>query len=113
MTDLLLALGTSKRARSVLGALKRSDYFSIDHVARSPAEMDKLIERGAIQFAITIPGDFTRRVVRGDDAQILVEADATDPTATGSALAALAALPQAYGRLAVALRLAMLTGWAS
>ena len=49
---------------------------------------------GEVQFAITIPGDFTRRVVRGDRAQILVEADATDPTATGSALAALARLPQ-------------------
>ena len=80
-------------SRSVLGALQRSEYFAIDHVARSPAEMDALIERGAIQFAITIPGDFTRRVVRGDRPQILVEADATDPTATASALAALSRLP--------------------
>ena len=53
-------------SRSVLGALERSEYFSIDHVARSPAEMDELIESGRIQFAITIPGDFTRRVVRRD-----------------------------------------------
>ena len=70
-------------SRSVLGALQRSEYFSIDHVARSPAEMDALIERGAVQFAITIPGDFTRRVVRRDKPQILVEADASDPAATG------------------------------
>ncbi len=81
-------------ARSVLGALQRSDYFSIDHVARSPAEMDALIERGTVQFAITIPGDFTRRVVRRENAQILVEADASDPAATGSAVAALASLPK-------------------
>ena len=80
-------------ARSVVGSLQRSEYFSIDHVARSPAEMDALIERGAVQFAITIPGDFTRRVVRRDKPQILVEADASDPAATGSAVAALAALP--------------------
>ena len=81
-------------SRSVLGALQRSEYFAIDHVARSPAEMDALIERGAIQFAITIPGDFTRRVVRRDNPQILVETDAADPAATGPAVAALAALPQ-------------------
>jgi ABC-2 type transport system permease protein len=81
-------------SRSVLGALERSEYFAIDHVARSPAEMDELIERGTVQFAITIPGDFTRRVVRRDRPQILVEADAADPAATGSAVAALAALPQ-------------------
>jgi len=80
-------------SRSVLGSLQRSDYFRIEYAARSPAEMDELIERGAVQFAITIPGDFTRRVVRRDRPQILVEADASDPAATGGAVAALAALP--------------------
>ena len=80
-------------SRSILGSLQRSEYFAITHVARSPAEMDELIERGSVQFAITIPGDFTRRVVRRDNAQILVEADASDPAATGSAVAALASLP--------------------
>ncbi|MFL6731649.1 MAG: ABC transporter permease [Sphingomicrobium sp.] len=81
-------------SRSILGALVRSDYFDIRYEARSPAEMDRLIERGEVQFAITIPGDFTRRVVRRDKPQILVEADASDPAATGPAVAALAALPQ-------------------
>jgi ABC-2 type transport system permease protein len=81
-------------SRSILGALKNSEYFDLRYTARSPAEMEKLIERGAVQFAITIPGDFTRRVVRRDDPQILVEADASDPAATGPAVAALAALPQ-------------------
>jgi ABC-2 type transport system permease protein len=80
-------------SRSILGALDHSAYFDLTHVARSPAEMDELIERGTVQFAITIPGDFTRRVVRGDHAQILVEADASDPAATGGAVAALASLP--------------------
>src|SRR5205823_13522772 len=69
-------------SRSILGALQRSDYFDLKYAARSPQEMHKLIERGVVQFAITIPGDFTRRVVRRDQPQILVEADASDPAAT-------------------------------
>jgi len=81
-------------ARSILGALRNSDYFDLRYAARSPAEMHELIERGAVQFAITIPGDFTRRVVRQDQPQILVEADASDPAATSGAAAALAQLPQ-------------------
>jgi len=81
-------------ARSIVGALRRSDYFDLRYTARSPTEMRELIERGAVQFAITIPGDFTRRVVRRDNPQILVEADASDPSATGPAVAALATLPQ-------------------
>ncbi len=81
-------------SRSILAALDNSDYFDLRYTARSAAEMHQLIERGAVQFAITIPGDFTRRVVRRDQPQILVEADASDPAATGPAVAALASLPQ-------------------
>jgi ABC-2 type transport system permease protein len=80
-------------SRSILGALQRSDYFEIVDSVRSPAELTRLMQSGKVQFAITIPGDFTRRVVRRDKPQILVEADASDPAATGGALAALASLP--------------------
>src|SRR6516164_2116517 len=86
-------------ARSVLAAVRNSAFFDLTRVARSPAELDTMLRRGDVQFAITIPGDFTRRVIRGDDPQILVEADATDPTATGAAVAAVAGLPdQALAR---------------
>lgn len=81
-------------ARSTLGTLRNSGYFDITEVARTPDELNEALALGRVQFAITIPADFTRRVVRGDKAQILVEADAADPSATGAAVAALAALPQ-------------------
>jgi len=81
-------------ARSALSALAHNGYFKIVHEAASPEELDRAIARGEVQFALTIPADFTRRVVRGDDAQILVEADASDPGATGGAIAALANLPR-------------------
>jgi len=80
-------------SRSVLSAMRASGYFDLRQAVRSPAELDRLIENGEVQFALTIPADFTRRVIRRDHPQILVEADATDPAATGGALAALAALP--------------------
>jgi ABC-2 type transport system permease protein len=86
-------------ARSMLAAVKNSAFFDLTYQARSPAELEALLRRGDVQFALTIPGDFTRRVIRGDDAQILVEADASDPTATGAAVSALAGLPaQALAR---------------
>ncbi|WP_430420497.1 ABC transporter permease [Phenylobacterium sp.] len=83
----------SRYARSIVAALKNSLYFDFVAQARSPAELDRLLRTGEAQFAVTIPGDFSRRVARGDRAQILVEADATDPSATGGAVAALATLP--------------------
>jgi ABC-2 type transport system permease protein len=89
----VLVQENSTLARATLAAIDNSGYFDITTMVRTPADLDRLIERGQVQFAITIPGDFTRRVVRGDKAQILVEADATDPAATGGAVAALAQLP--------------------
>ena len=83
----------SRYARSITAALKNSLYFDFVAQARSPAELDAMIRRGEVQFAVTVPGDFSRRVARADEAQVLVEVDATDPAATGGAVAALAALP--------------------
>ena len=81
-------------SRSILTALQNSSYFDITKEARSPAELDAMMERGEVLFTLTIPPDFSRRVVRGDRPQVLIEADASDPVATGGALSALSALPQ-------------------
>jgi len=43
-------------------------------------EADRLIQSGAVSFVVTVPSDFARRVQRGDHPQILIEADATDPS---------------------------------
>jgi ABC-2 type transport system permease protein len=80
-------------SRSILAAMRNTGYFDIVASVRSSAELDRLMALGKITFSVTIPGDFTRRVVRRDNAQILVEADASDPSATGGAIAALASLP--------------------
>ncbi len=89
----VLVEDSSTLSRSVLQAMKTSGYFDITRQASSPAELDRMMGRGDIQFAVTIPADFSRRVIRHDDPQILVEADASDPVATGGAVAALATLP--------------------
>jgi ABC-2 type transport system permease protein len=80
-------------ARSTLAAFVNTQFFDITHEAHSPQELDQLIREGKVQFALTIPGDFSRRVARGDDAQVLLEADATDPSATSPAIAAASGLP--------------------
>jgi ABC-2 type transport system permease protein len=80
-------------SRSVLAALQNSGYFEIVETAHSPAELDKMMALGEVLLTITIPGDFTRRVLRHQNAQILVDADASDPLAIGGALGAVSSLP--------------------
>jgi ABC-2 type transport system permease protein len=76
-------------ARSIVQGLRNSGYFRIDHEAATQAEADELIAQGRVQFVVTVPAQFGRDLVRGDKPQLLIEADATDPSATGNALAAL------------------------
>jgi ABC-2 type transport system permease protein len=89
----VLVQDNSTFARSTLSAFVNTQFFDITHEAHSVEELDELLRKGDVQFALTIPGDFTRRVARGDGAQVLLEADATDPSATGAAVAAASALP--------------------
>jgi ABC-2 type transport system permease protein len=74
--------------RDVLSALKNTDYFDFRYQVRSAAELDRLIRSGTVQFGIEIPASFERDVRRGDHPSVLVIADATDPVATGTAIAA-------------------------
>ncbi len=75
-------------ARAVLTAMKNTDYFDFREQVHDPDELDRLIRSGTVQFAIEIPASFERDVRRGDRPSILVIADATDPVATGTAIAA-------------------------
>jgi ABC-2 type transport system permease protein len=58
--------------------------------ATGEGEVRGLIESGDAQFLIVIPSDFSRAVIRGERPAVLVEVDATDPSASGNAIAALA-----------------------
>lgn len=79
-------------ARTLVVALQHSQYFRIVAEAATEAEAERLLRLGDVQFVINIPEDFSRRVLRGERPAVLVEADASDPAATGPAIAALRAL---------------------
>ncbi|MDE1153562.1 MAG: ABC transporter permease [Micavibrio sp.] len=83
----------SSIANAVVATLERTTYVDVKYLPTSETEMDSLMRRGKILLALTIPPDFTQRVLKGDRAQILAEVDASDPTAAGGVAAAVAALP--------------------
>jgi len=85
----VLAADSSQYSRSLLAAMQTSDYFRLDRFVAREDELESLVARGAVQFAITIPENFGRKLVRGERPVLLVEADASDPAAIGNAVAAL------------------------
>ena len=84
----------SEFSRSILAGLRNSQYFEFIGEAANEAEADRMLADGTAQFVVTIPPDFSRRLVRGERPAVLLEADATDPSATGNAIAAVNQLAQ-------------------
>ncbi|MEO8006630.1 MAG: ABC transporter permease [Betaproteobacteria bacterium] len=85
----VLSQDNSRYARTVTTALQTSSYFKVVKQISTEDEAEKLLARGEVQFVVTIPVGFERALARGERPVLLVEADATDPAATGNALAAL------------------------
>ena len=85
----LVVTSNDNYTRAIVSALEVTGYYRFDHVVDSAEEAEQLITRGDVSFVVTIPSDFARRVARGDNPQILIEADATDPSASSGAISTL------------------------
>lgn len=84
----------SDLTRSFISAMEATGYFDITETLPDEASGRDALARGRAQFVLTIPPDFTRQVLRGQRPSLLLEADASDPTATGGAAASMDALVQ-------------------
>ncbi|GBE05685.1 MAG TPA: ABC transporter permease [Nitrospirae bacterium] len=81
-------------SRDLIHAMENSGYFRIIQTAANEEEARDLLELGDVQFVLNIPANFARRLLRGEGPSILLEADATDPVATGNAIAAMTTIVQ-------------------
>jgi len=88
----MLLADRGPQGRTLLYAFKNSTYFDFKRLVSSEKEGHDLLAQGRVQFVIDIPENFSRDLIRGDRPELLVEADATDPAATGFALGSLSNL---------------------
>ena len=80
------------QGRTLLHAIRNSDYFEFKRNLTTEQEGRDVLARGEVQFVVNIPQNFTRDLLRGERPAILVEADATDPAATSNAIGSLRVL---------------------
>jgi ABC-2 type transport system permease protein len=76
-------------SRTIVWGLRNSSYFDITREAKNQEEIQQLLAQGQVQFAVEIPVDFSRKLLRGEEPDLLLEADATDPSAVGYAIASI------------------------
>jgi ABC-2 type transport system permease protein len=75
--------------RAMVSALELTGYYRFVKVGASAEEAEAMIADGTVSFVVTIPSDFSERVDRGDRPQLLIEADATDPSVASGAISTL------------------------
>jgi ABC-2 type transport system permease protein len=87
----LITAEHSTYERTLVAALQNTGYFDVRPFA-SEAAAEEALKRGDVMFVLNIPPDFSRRIDRGEQPHVLMDADATDPTAIANATAAVVAL---------------------
>jgi ABC-2 type transport system permease protein len=102
----------SEFTRTFVAGMKASNYFDIVEELPDEAAAHAALARGELQFVLTVPPDFTRQLLRGERPALLLEADATDPSATGNAISAALRLPESVAAKDLVGPLAALAGGA-
>jgi len=78
----------SPASRDLLAAYRAADYFHFDFDVDSVAEIKDLIDTGRAKVGLIIPPDYSRRIEQGEQAQVAILIDGSDPTVAGTALSA-------------------------
>ena len=90
----LVALSQDRFTRAMVTALEHTGYYKFDHITQSAAEAEFLLARGDVSFVVTVPSDFSRKILSGDQGEMLIEADATDPSVASGAIGTLGTVVQ-------------------
>ena len=80
--------------RSLTAAMQNTGYFDVVMNGVSEAQADEAMLRGEVQLIVVVPPQFEARLLRGQRPVLFVAADATDPSASANAIAALRQLAQ-------------------
>ncbi|ESQ83318.1 mannose-1-phosphate guanyltransferase [Asticcacaulis sp. AC466] len=89
LPTLLYLEDNSAIVRSLTAGLQNSTYFDITGQVSTAEAATRALQSGDAAFVVTVPAGFTRAMLRGDRPQLLIEADASDPSAASNAVAML------------------------
>ena len=85
----VIADGSGKLTRSLVSAMKNTEFFDVKHVGADADGAEAMMQSGEAQFIIYFPPNLERDLMRGQTPKILITTDATDPSANSSAANAL------------------------
>jgi len=92
LPTMIAAADSGPVTRALVSAMEQSSYFDFRGMVPSIAEGEDALREGRANFVLVIPPDFERDVVRGARPELLIAADASDPSATGGPASAIAGI---------------------
>ena len=78
----------TQESRALVQQFEATDNFHVRGQVASYRDANESVDSGRARAAIVIPEDYARRLKRGRPTQVQVLVDATDPTASQSAIGA-------------------------
>lgn len=82
----IISYDHSPLTRLFISNLQTSRYFKLVDTQLDEHAVNQMLETGKISFAMTIPANFTRKFIRGEYPELLVEIDGSDPGSSATAL---------------------------
>jgi ABC-2 type transport system permease protein len=106
----IISADHSDLTRSFISSLKNSGYFKVVEELSSEAAGREALDQGKVLFVVNIPAGFTRQLLRHERPSLLIEADASDPTAAANAVFAISGITQSVVQKELTGPLASLAG---
>ena len=78
----LLAYENDNFVNRAVNELEKIDYFHVVTRTNQPAEAERLLAESKVQFILALPPNFALQTIAGDQPQVKLIADGTDPVAS-------------------------------
>lgn len=95
----------SQDSRQLVERFRNSGYFDLVRYTATLTELRSAIESGGVKVGLVIPPDYSRRLARGEVAQVQAIIDGSDPLSATTALSTAQVVAQAYGQELLARRI--------
>lgn len=94
----VLDMSKSVQSREYAKRFVVSDYFDIVAYADSEAELESLVETGAVKAGLIIPSDYSQKLISGHVPDTRLVIDGTDPTTARTALSSGILINEMYSK---------------
>ncbi len=94
---LIYDAGPSVESRDLIASFRGSRFFDVVDVVSGYPPIERAIDQGSVLIAVVIPADFSRRILRGETADLQVLVDGGDSNTASLAIAYAQGVISGYG----------------